>query len=36
MFNDIIVVAAAPDPYDPLSPHEYMVETDISWASGER
>lgn len=35
MFNDVFVVASAPDPHDPLSPHEYMDESGISWVTGE-
>lgn len=35
MFNDIIVLAAGPGWYDSTSPHDYMAEWDISWASGE-
>lgn len=36
MFNDVFVVSGAPDPYDPMSPYDYMDETGISWSSGER
>ena len=35
MFNDIFVVASAPNPHDPLSPYEYMDESGISWVTGE-
>lgn len=35
MFNDVIVVGSAPDPYDPLSPYGYMDEVGISWVTGE-
>lgn len=35
MFNDMIVVDSAPDPYNPLSPYEYMDESGISWVTGE-
>ncbi|CAM9135569.1 unnamed protein product [Hapterophycus canaliculatus] len=33
MFNDVFVVDNAPDPYDPLSPFEYMDESGISWVT---
>lgn len=35
MFNDMIVVDSAPDPYNPLSPYDYMDESGISWVTGE-
>lgn len=35
MFNDVFVVDSAPDPYDPLSPYEYMDESGISWVTGK-
>lgn len=35
VFNDVIVVDSAPDPYDGDSPYEYMDELDISWTTGE-
>ncbi|CAM9899509.1 unnamed protein product, partial [Pylaiella littoralis] len=33
MFNDRIVVDSAPDPYNPLSPYDYMDESGISWVT---
>lgn len=36
MFNDMIVVGSAPEPFDPLSPYDYMDESGISWVTGER
>lgn len=35
MFNDVIVVDSAPEPYESLSPYEYMDESGISWVTGE-
>lgn len=35
VFNDVFVVADAPDPYNPASPYEYMDESEISWVTGE-
>ncbi|CAN0131104.1 unnamed protein product [Ectocarpus sp. 6 AP-2014] len=33
MFNDVIVVDSAPEPYESLSPYEYMDESGISWVT---
>lgn len=35
LFNDVIVVGSAPEPFDPLSPSDYMDESGISWVTGE-
>lgn len=36
VFNDVIIVDSGPDPFDPSSPHDYMDESDIAWATGTR
>lgn len=35
MFNDVFVVDSAPDPFNTLSPYEYMDESGISWVTGK-
>lgn len=35
LFNDVVVVGSAPEPYDPLLPYDYMDESGISWVTGE-